>query len=129
MKQQQQQHHMLVSIPSCAGAQASFCTVCCCSTTTTHDCASNKPSCASARALYFDNDGKEAMLTSHHAQVHELSISHRAQAHELPISHCKQAHKLLITAATTTYVDDEILRASARGIHHVERQRQQQQWQ
>ena len=66
-----------------------------------------------------------------HAQAHELhfalcivvrqrqhttmrAISLHAQAHELSISH--QAHKLLITAATTTYVDVEILRASARGI-------------
>jgi hypothetical protein len=44
------------------------------------------------------------------------AISHHAQAHELSISHRAQAHELLITAATTTYVDDEILRASARGI-------------
>ncbi len=46
VKQRQRQHHMSVSIPSCAGTRASFCTVCCCSMTTTHDCASNKPSCA-----------------------------------------------------------------------------------
>jgi len=32
------------------------------------------------------------------------------------ISHHAQAHKLSTTAATTTYVDDEILRVSARGI-------------
>ena len=47
---------------------------------------------------------------SYHAQLHELSISHRAQVHEI-----------LITAATTTYVDDEILRASARGIYIASR--------
>jgi hypothetical protein len=40
------------------------------------------------------------------AQVHELSISHRAQAHQL-----------LITALTTTYVNDNILRASTQGIY------------
>jgi hypothetical protein len=44
------------------------------------------------------------------------AISHHAQAHELSTSHCAQSHELLITAATTTYVDDKILRASARGI-------------
>jgi hypothetical protein len=49
--------------------------------------------------------------------MHELS----AQAHELSISHCAQAHELLITAATTTYVDDKILRVSARGIHITSR--------
>ena len=108
---------MLVSIPSCADTRASFCTVCCCLTMTTHNCASNKPSCASAWALYFGNYDKECWRWSPHGQAHELSISHRAQAHELPISHCAQAHKLLITAATTTYVDDKILRASTRGIY------------
>ena len=45
--------------------------------------------------------------------MHVLS----AQAHKLSISHCKQVHELLITAATTTYVNDKILRASAQGIH------------
>ena len=45
-KQRQRQHHMSVSCPSCAGARASFRTVRCCLMTTTHDCASNKPSCA-----------------------------------------------------------------------------------
>jgi hypothetical protein len=44
------------------------------------------------------------------------AISHHAQAHELSTSHRAQSHELLITAATTTYVDDEILRASTRGI-------------
>ena len=65
-----------------------------------------------------------------HAQAHELhfalcivvrrrqhttmrAISYHAQSHELSISHPVQAHELLITAATTTHVDDEILRASA----------------
>ncbi len=68
--QWQQQHHMSVSSPSCAGAGASFCTVCCCSTTTTHNCASNKPSCASAQALYFGNDSKECWWRSPCAQAH-----------------------------------------------------------
>ena len=45
------------------------------------------------------------------------AISHHAQAHELSFSHRAQVHELLITAVTTTYVDDEILRASARGIY------------
>ena len=54
---------------------------------------------------------------SHCAQAHELSISHCAQAQELLISHHAQAHKLSITAATTTYVDDKILKASAQGIY------------
>ena len=40
-----------------------------------------------------------------------------AQAHELSISHHAQAHQLLITALTTTYVNDDILRASAQGIY------------
>ena len=40
------------------------------------------------------------------AQVHELSMSHRVQVHQL-----------LIMAVTTKYVDDNILRASARGIY------------
>ncbi len=44
--------------------------------------------------------------------MHELS----AQAHKLSISHRAQVHKLLITATTTTYVNDEILRVSAQGI-------------
>jgi hypothetical protein len=44
------------------------------------------------------------------AQVHELSISHRAQAHQL-----------LITALTTKYVNDNILRASAQGIYITSR--------
>ncbi len=90
--QRKQQHHMSVSSPSCAGAQASFCTVCCCLTTTTHDYASNKPSCASAWALHLacrhqDNTSinydkmtiqpttslcMSAWANSHHAQSHEL---------------------------------------------------------
>ena len=49
------------------------------------------------------------------------AISHHVQAHELSISHCARVHELLITAATTTYVDDEILRASARGIYIASR--------
>ena len=40
-----------------------------------------------------------------------------AQAHELSISHRAQAHQLLIMALTTKYVDDNILRVSARGIY------------
>ena len=78
--------NMSVSSPSCTGAQTSFCTVCYCLTMTTHDCASNKPSCASAQALYFGKEGKECWRRSPHAQ---------AQVHELLISHCAQAHKLL----------------------------------
>ena len=46
-------------------------------------------------------------------RMHELS----AQVHELSISHCVQVHQLLITALTTTYVNDDILRANARGIY------------
>jgi hypothetical protein len=49
------------------------------------------------------------------------AISHHAQAHKLSISHRAQAHELLITAVTTTYVDDEILRASAPGIYIASR--------
>jgi len=82
-KQRQRHHHMLVSSPSCACAQASFYNVCCCSTTTTHDCVSNKSLCASARALYFGNAGKEYWWRSPHAQAHELSIRHCSQAHKL----------------------------------------------
>jgi hypothetical protein len=59
------------------------------------------------------NVENEALVHKH--TMHELSV----QAHKLSISHHAQAHKLLITAATTTYVDDVILRASARGIHIV----------
>ena len=40
-----------------------------------------------------------------------------AQAHKLSISHLVQVHQLLIMAVTTKYVDDDILRASARGIY------------
>ena len=40
-----------------------------------------------------------------------------AQAHKLSISHRVQVHQLLIMAVTTKYVDDDILRASARGIY------------
>ncbi len=58
---------------------------------------------------------------SHHVQAHELSISHCVQVHELSIRHRSQAHELLITAATTTYVDDKILRASAQGIYIASR--------
>ena len=61
----------------------------------------------------------QELSISHHAQAHELSISHRAQAHKLLISHCAQVHELLIMTATTTYVGDEILRASNRGIYIV----------
>jgi hypothetical protein len=46
------------------------------------------------------------------AQAHELSIS---------ISHRVQAHQLFIMALTTKYVDDDILRASARGIYITSR--------
>jgi hypothetical protein len=49
--------------------------------------------------------------------MHELSV----QVHKLSISHRAQAHELLIMAATTTYVDDEILRVSAQGIHITSR--------
>jgi hypothetical protein len=49
--------------------------------------------------------------------MHELSV----QAHKLSISHRAQAHELLIMAATTTYVDDVILRVSAQGIHIASR--------
>ena len=73
-----------------------------------------------------------------HAQAHELhfalcivvqrqqhttmrAISYHAQAHKLSSSHRAQPHELLITAATTTYVEDEILRASTRGIYIVSR--------
>ncbi len=40
-----------------------------------------------------------------------------AQVHELSISHHVQVHQLLITALTTTYVNDNILRASTQGIY------------
>ena len=44
-----------------------------------------------------------------------------AQAHELSISHRVQVHQLLITALTTKYVDDNILRASTQGIYITSR--------
>jgi hypothetical protein len=54
-----------------------------------------------------------------HAQVHELHfalcivVRRRQHTTMQSISHHAQARELLITAVTTTYVDDEILRASA----------------
>jgi len=87
---------------------------------TTYDCACNMPSCASTRALYFGNDGKECWRQNPLVQAHELSIS----------SHRAQAHELLIMAVTTTYVDDEILQSKCpRHTHHVRLRRRQQQWQ
>ena len=77
-----------------------------------HHMSASSHSCAGARASFFTLYCHSKMTThnKHHVQAHELSISHRAQAHEL-----------LIMAATTTYVDEEILRESARGIYIASR--------
>ena len=102
-----QQHHRLVSNHSCASARASFRTL--------MQAISYR---AQAHELSISHHAQAHKLSiSHHAQVHELSISHRVQAHELLNSHHAQAQELIIMAATTTYVDDEILRPSAHGIY------------
>jgi hypothetical protein len=66
-------------------------------------------------AMTAKNVDDEALVrkrTMHELSAHaHKSISHHAQAHELSIRHCAQAHELLITAVTTTYFNDEILKA------------------
>ena len=102
-----QQHHMSVSNRSWGSAQTSFCTL---MQAISHH--------AQAHELSISHRAQAHELSiSHRAQAHELSIGHRAQAHELLFSHRAQAHELIIMAATTTYVDDEIIRASAHSIY------------
>jgi hypothetical protein len=67
-------------------------------------------------AMTAKNVDDKALVRKHtmhelSAHVHKLSISHHAQVHKLSIRHRVQAHELLITAVTTTYVDDKIPKA------------------
>jgi hypothetical protein len=63
-------------------------------------------------AKNVDDKALVCKRTMHQLSAHaHKSISHYAQAHELSIRHCAQAHELLITAVTTTYVNDKILEA------------------
>ncbi len=111
-RRQWRQHNSNASSPSCAGAQASFCTVCCCSTTTTHDYASNKPSCASAQALHLACHHQDNMTINYDVMTIQPTTflcasawtnSHHAQLHEL---YSASLHHTMVTtmtkAATTT---------------------------
>ena len=61
------------------------------------------------------NVDNKALVRKH--TIRELSV----RVHELSISHRVQVHQLLITALTTKYVDDNILRASTQGIYITSR--------
>jgi len=74
-----------------------------------HHVSVSSHSCAGARAS-FRTLYCRLTTTTHNNASNQLSISHRAQAHEP-----------LITAATTTNVDDKILRASARCMYIASR--------